>query len=114
MPTLVATAISTTEIRLTWSVADNGGAAITDYDLRDGIPIWHFTAGSPPICSVTTLIVDCRCTVTLYIDTSRLEPGTTYHYRINANKNSVLIREACSRLLSPCKQSPAFRTGRPG
>ena len=76
LPTLVATAISTTEIRLTWSVADNGGSPITDYDLQRWTP--GATEGSWTTAGAD-LLDSTSATQTLYIDTGGVDNNGDSH-----------------------------------
>ncbi len=89
IPTLVATAISTTEIRLTWSVADDGGSPITDYDLFK----WDYDPNDDGDTEDadwgdTDLLGTDASTATFHIDTVGNGPGTLQHFRIRA-ANSI-------------------------
>ncbi len=76
-PVLMAAPASMTTIRLTWTVPDDNGTAITGYELqRFGTSAWDTTnlLGDTPADTIG---------LTLFVD-SDLDPGTTYHYRIRA------------------------------
>ena len=91
LPTLIATAISTTEIRLTWSVADDGGSPITDYNLQK----WDYDTNNDNVIDSSDmpdwaddanedLLGTDDSTATFHIDTEGNGPGTVQHYRIQA------------------------------
>ena len=89
IPTLTATAISTTEIRLSWTVADDGGAAVTDYDLQKWVNgAWQTT---------TDLLGTPASTVMLHTNSGHVDdgdtivnsPGTTYYFRISAQNDGA-------------------------
>ena len=87
-PTLTATAISETEIRLNWNRPNSNGATLTGYALQrwnpDATPpTWEVVAG------FTTTGVNI---VTEYVDGANgdgLDSGTKYYYRIRATPHAV-------------------------
>src|SRR5207245_4949336 len=71
---LAATAVSSSQINLSWTAPNNGGSAITAYKIEksaDGGTTW------------TTLVANTGITATTYSDTG-LAHTTTYTYRISA------------------------------
>ena len=70
---LRATAVSDTEIDLTWEVLSDGGSTITGYDLE------YSEDGSEPWIDLTT-----SSTMTTFSDDTGLTRGTTRHYRVAA------------------------------
>ncbi len=75
-PVLTAMATSSTSIRLTWTVPDDNGTPIDDYELQR----WNAEA-DPAVWGANLL--DDGDTVTEFVDTT-VNPGTTYYYRIRA------------------------------
>ena len=84
VPTLVGTAISTTEIRLTWTVADDGGTPVTGFTLRKWNQTERWTGSA-------LILADPR--VTLHVDIG-LEPGTSYSYLILATNGAGPSQES--------------------
>ena len=72
---LTATAVSATQIDLTWEASSDGGSAITGYDLE------YSTDGNVPWMNLAT-----SSTMTSFDDTG-LTRGTTRHYRVAAINN---------------------------
>ena len=70
---LTATAVSATEIDLTWDAPSDGGSTITGYDLE------YSEDGSDPWKALTT-----SSTMTTFSDNTDLTRGTTRHYRVAA------------------------------
>src|SRR2546422_191039 len=71
---LVATAVSSSQINLSWTAPNNGGSAITGYKIErssDGGTTW------------STLVANTGITGTTYSDTG-LAHTTTYTYRVSA------------------------------
>ncbi len=74
VPGLTATAISTSQINLSWASISGGFATITGYKIERESPV-----GS----GFTTLITDTETDSTTYSDLSLL-PNTEYNYRVSA------------------------------
>ena len=74
---LTATAVSDTQISLSWDApSQDGGAAITGYDLE------YSTDGNEPWTDLTTSV-----TTTSFSDNTGLTLGSTRHYRVAAINN---------------------------
>ena len=80
-PVLTATATGMTTVRLTWTVPDDNGNAITGYALQR----WDPEAVPNPTWGAANLLGDTPANTirTLFVDSGRL-PGMTYYYRIRA------------------------------
>jgi hypothetical protein len=72
-PSLTATAVSATQINLSWTAPSNGGSAITGYKIE-------VKKGTG---SFETLVANTNGTSTLYPHTG-LTAGTVYYYRVSA------------------------------
>ena len=117
IPTLTATAISSTEIRLSWTVPSDGGSPITDYDLQK----WGVTnnVGDWPDDNVD-LLENATSTVTLHVDSAGLTAGEIYYYRIRA-KNGTSETETgdwssavSARTHADVPESPTLAVGATG
>ena len=77
-PVLTATATGMETIRLTWTVPDDNGTAITGYVLqRFGTSAWDTAT------NLLGAVPEDTIELTLHVDAD-LDPGKTYHYRIRA------------------------------
>ncbi len=90
-PVLTAMATGIMEIRLTWTVPNDNGMAITGYELVRWNPVPDPPAWTDDLLTVTT----GEGSVTLFIDSGSgtdadpaLEPGKTYYYRIRTAPES--------------------------
>ena len=83
-PVLTATATGMTTVRLTWTVPDDNGTAITGYVLQRWDPAATPAAWSTSIGPDSDgNLLGGTNTNTLFVDTGRM-PGVTYYYRIRA------------------------------
>ena len=87
IPTLTPTALSPTEIRLSWTVPSDGGSAITDYNL---------VSWGPSSSSWSDDELGADITATLFVD-GGLTAGETYYYRIQAVSGDKRRRMVCCR-----------------
>ena len=100
-PVLTATATGMTTVRLTWTVPDDNGNAITGYTLQR----WN-AAADPAAWGTDNLLGTTDTNRTLFVDTER-DAGTTYYYRIQATTAGT--PGAWSTI-----KSAATHSGRPG
>ena len=104
-PNLTATAVSATQIDLTWDIPSDGGSAITSYLLE------YSENGNIPWVALAT-----SSTMILFSDNTELTRGTTRHYRVAAI-NSVgtgAYSEQTSTTTHDLPDAPKNLTATPG
>ncbi|WP_179367912.1 fibronectin type III domain-containing protein [Candidatus Nitrosotenuis sp. DW1] len=100
---LAATAVSATQVNLSWSAPSNGGSAITGYKIE-------YKSGTGPY---SVLVSNTASTSTTYSHTG-LTTGTTYTYKISAI-NSIGTGSASSEAsATPTATSQQFTATAPG
>ena len=84
-PTLTATAIDATSIRLSWNVPEDNGTTITGYELQRWVPTENGDGGD---WADANLLGADPYTITQFIDRDDddmgLDPGTKFYYRVRA------------------------------